>query len=435
MIPIQTSLPLLLLLTAANIPPQPGSIPFNASLTVVIDAGHGGKDPGGMGANSQEKHIVLSVAQLLEQGIRNNYPEVTVILTRDDDTFVPLHERAAIANEAGADLFISIHANIMPGRSTTYGTETYVMGQHVAEHNLRVAKRENAAILLEEDFKKNYDYDPNSDEGHILLSMFQHAYLERSIQLAEAVEQQFAAKGRKKRGVKQAGFVVLKETTMPSVLVEIGFMSNPEEEAFLLSGTGQREIAESILRAFGEYYRQTTDSAVAAPKASVAQTARPAMADPLTSKGGTIARFPGTYALPTARATSYRPPVIPSDSIRPQPDYRFQEAPTAVARPATAATIDLTQIPDAELLYAVQIIATKNSPDLSTSPYNRLPYPIQRVSEDGWNKYEIRGLRSANEARVARERAKVAGFEGPMIIVRLNGKKLGRKQVKYLLNR
>ncbi len=229
--------------------------PANGVQKVVIDAGHGGKDPGGMGGKSQEKHIALNIAHLLAMGIRMNFPDVEVIMTRKDDTFIPLHERAAIANRAGADLFISIHANIMPGSSATAGTETFVMGQHVAKHNLDVAKRENAAILLEDNVEANYGYDPNSDEGHIMMSMFQHAFLERSIQFADLVEREFASAGRKSRGVKQAGFVVLKETTMPSVLVETGFMSNPTEEGFLLSDAGQQKLANALLKAFAAYYK------------------------------------------------------------------------------------------------------------------------------------------------------------------------------------
>ncbi len=228
---------------------------LNPVQKVVIDAGHGGKDPGGMGKNSQEKHIALKIAQLLAIGIRTNFPDVEVIMTRADDTFIPLYERAAIANREGADLFISIHANIMPGSSATYGTETFVMGQHVAKHNLAVAKRENASILLEDNVQENYGYDPNSDEGHIMMSMFQHAFLERSILFAEFVENEFADAGRKSRGVKQAGFVVLKETTMPSVLVETGFMSNTDEETYLLSGLGQQKLANAILKAFSNYYK------------------------------------------------------------------------------------------------------------------------------------------------------------------------------------
>ena len=232
--------------------------PAAPTFTVVLDAGHGGKDPGGMGANSQEKHIALNITRYLAIGIRTNYPDVNVVLTRNDDTFIPLHERAQVANDEGADLFVSIHANIMPGSSATYGTETFVMGQHVAERNLAVAKRENAAILLEDNVEANYGYDPNSDEGHIMMSTFQHAFLDRSIRFADMVEGQFAKAGRKSRGVKQAGFAVLKNTTMPAVLVECGFMSNPDEEAYLLSERGQQVLAGALLSAFQQYYWEMT---------------------------------------------------------------------------------------------------------------------------------------------------------------------------------
>ena len=221
--------------------------------TVVIDPGHGGHDPGCLGGNSREKHLALAISLKLAREMQAAFPQIKVILTRDSDIFIPLHERAAIANRNKADLFISIHCNYMPGSSATHGSETYVMGLHTAQHNLKVAKRENAAILLEVDYERNYDYDPNSPEGHILLSMFQNAYLEQSILFAERVEQNFAVSNRKSRGVKQAGFVVLKETAMPSVLVETGFLSSISEEAFLMQEEGQQIIANAILTAFEEY--------------------------------------------------------------------------------------------------------------------------------------------------------------------------------------
>ena len=222
--------------------------------TVVIDAGHGGHDPGCVGKITQEKHIALAIALELQRLINRQYPEVRVVLTRDRDVFVPLHERAAIANRHQASLFISIHCNAMPGSSATYGSETFVMGLHTAEHNLNVAKRENDAILLEANYERNYDYNPNSPEGHIMLSMFQHAYMDQSIRFAEKIERHFTHTARRRsRGVKQAGFVVLKETTMPSVLIEAGFLTNQAEEQFLSTPAGQQQIAQSILGAFREY--------------------------------------------------------------------------------------------------------------------------------------------------------------------------------------
>ena len=222
--------------------------------TVVIDPGHGGHDPGCSGSNSREKHLALAVGKRLKLLFNETYPEIKILMTRDRDVFIPLHKRAALANRNQADLFISIHCNFMPGSAATRGTETYVMGLHTTDHNLNVAKRENSAILLEEDYEKNYDYDPNSPEGHIMLTMFQSAHLAQSILYAEKAEQQMKlTAGRKSRGVKQAGFVVLKETTMPSVLVETGFLSNKYDQSFLKSEAGQMKIAKSLLEAFTAY--------------------------------------------------------------------------------------------------------------------------------------------------------------------------------------
>ena len=225
--------------------------------TVIIDPGHGGYDPGTHGVSTVEKDLVLSVGIKLRDLLTEKYPQIKVIMTRDKDIFIPLFQRAKIANDANADLFISIHANFMPKSSVTLGTETYVMGLHTAEYNLDVAKRENAAILLEENYKNNYDYDPNSPEGHILFSMYQNAYLDQSIQFGQFVENQYASHAnRKSRGVKQAGFVVLKATSMPSVLLEIGFLSNREEENYLKTDNGKQKIAESIFNGFTEYKKK-----------------------------------------------------------------------------------------------------------------------------------------------------------------------------------
>jgi N-acetylmuramoyl-L-alanine amidase len=225
--------------------------------TVIIDPGHGGFDPGTHGVSTLEKDLVLSVGKKLRDLLTEKYPQVKVIMTRDKDIFIPLFQRAKIANDANADLFISIHANFMPKSSVTLGTETYVMGLHTAEYNLDVAKRENSAILLEENYKNNYDYDPNSPEGHILFSMYQNAFLDQSIQFGQFVENQYANHAkRKSRGVKQAGFVVLKATSMPSVLLEIGFLSNREEENYLKTDIGKQKIAESIFNGFTEYKKK-----------------------------------------------------------------------------------------------------------------------------------------------------------------------------------
>lgn len=222
--------------------------------TVVIDAGHGGHDPGTSGKKYKEKDIALSIALKVGKYIEQYVQGVKVIYTRKDDNYIALDQRADIANKNKADLFISIHVNSIPN-NTTYGTETWVMGLHKSETNLEVAKRENSVILLDENYHERYEgFDPNSPESYILFSLTQDAYLESSLKMAEKIEKQFKTRvGRRSRGVKQAGFVVLYKTAMPSVLVETGFITNAKEEEYLGSEQGQDLIASGIYRAFKEY--------------------------------------------------------------------------------------------------------------------------------------------------------------------------------------
>ena len=221
---------------------------------VVIDAGHGGKDPGAVGKNSKEKDIALAIALKTGHYIRQNLPDVEVIYTRKTDVFVELHKRAEIANKSKADLFISIHCNANKSPNPS-GTETYVMGLHRSQANLEVAKLENAAILKEENYDDMYDgFDPNRDEDYITLNLFQNAYLESSLLLASLVQDQFRERAKlKDRGVWQAGFWVLYKTAMPGILIETGFISNLNDEKYLMSDNGQNYIASAIYRAFKEY--------------------------------------------------------------------------------------------------------------------------------------------------------------------------------------
>lgn len=227
---------------------------------IVIDAGHGGHDHGCSGKHSNEKTITLAIAKELGAYLNKIHPEIEVIFTRTEDKFVPLHERINLANKNKADIFLSIHANAFKDNEVS-GTEVFVMGLHTAEENLKVAQRENASVLLENDFLENYDgYDPHSPEGQIILSMYQNVYLENSISIAKKISDHIAEEADFiNRGVKQAGFVILRKAAMPSVLIETGFLSNKNDEDFLRSPEGQQKIARSIGEAISEYKNELED--------------------------------------------------------------------------------------------------------------------------------------------------------------------------------
>ena len=222
---------------------------------IVIDAGHGGHDPGTNGVISKEKDVALKIALRLGAYIDEKIPGVEVIYTRDNDTFVELHGRAYMANKNGADLFVSIHCNAFPPNPEVTGTETYVMGLSKAGRNLEVAKQENSVIYLEDDYEQKYQgFDPDSPESLILLSLEQTAFQENSLLLAANIENQFKTRaGRRSRGVKMAPFWVLWDTSMPSVLVETGYLSNKKEERDLNDPLLQDYIASAIFRASRDY--------------------------------------------------------------------------------------------------------------------------------------------------------------------------------------
>lgn len=221
---------------------------------IVIDAGHGGKDPGALGKLSKEKDLALAIALKTGDYIKENLPDVSVIYTRKTDKFIELHKRSDVANENNADLFISIHVNASRASHVT-GTSTFVMGLNKVDKQLEVVKRENSVILIEEDYKTKYDgFDPNSPESEIIFSLYQNAYLEQSIKVAESIQFQFRERAKREdRDVRQAGLVVLWNCSMPSILIETGFITNPEEEKYLISEEGQSIIASAIYRAVKSY--------------------------------------------------------------------------------------------------------------------------------------------------------------------------------------
>lgn len=226
--------------------------------TIVIDAGHGGKDPGAIGRFSKEKNINLSVAKAFGQLIEKNFSDVKVIYTRKTDVFLTLGKRAEIANKASADLFVSIHTNALPKKKIGRGAETYTLGMARANENLEVAKRENAVILVENDYEERYQgFDPNSSESYIIFEFMQDKNMEHSVDFAKHIQKEFkSTAGRIDKGVHQAGFLVLRETSMPSVLVELGYISTPDEEKFLNSKSGIKKMSQSLYNAFKAYKKR-----------------------------------------------------------------------------------------------------------------------------------------------------------------------------------
>ncbi|WP_026235769.1 N-acetylmuramoyl-L-alanine amidase family protein [Echinicola pacifica] len=221
---------------------------------VVIDAGHGGKDPGTLGSRSKEKDVALSIALQVGAYIEKYLPDVEVIYTRKTDVFIELKERANIANRNKADLFVSIHCNAVKG-SNAYGTETYVMGANHFDRNFDVVKRENSVILMEDGYEENYEgFDPNAPESYMMFNLIQKAYFANSLSLAQKVENDFKTRvNRHSRGVKQLPLYVLWTTSMPSILIETGFLSNSTEEKYLNSENGQAYLSSAIYRSIKAY--------------------------------------------------------------------------------------------------------------------------------------------------------------------------------------
>jgi len=230
----------------------------NKLKTIVIDPGHGGHDPGNLGTGrykKTEKHIALAISLKVGELIKQNFPEIEIVYTRDnDDDFLKLGARTQLANDKNADLFISVHCDAFTNPKA-YGAGVYVMGMSKLKANMDVAMKENAVIYLEDDYKENYEgFDPNTPESYIVFSLTQNTHLDQSLQLAEEVEQQFATRAnRKSRGVKQAPFYVISRANMPSILIECGFLTNPDEEDFLHSEKGQEYMSSAIFRAFRTY--------------------------------------------------------------------------------------------------------------------------------------------------------------------------------------
>jgi N-acetylmuramoyl-L-alanine amidase len=333
--------------------PQPFSDNYRVK-TVVIDAGHGGKDPGAIGASkSYEKDITLAVSLKLGELIKKYFPQIKVVYTRDKDVFVELHDRAAIANKHNADLFISIHCNSSPDKNAT-GAEVYCLGLHRTEANLEVAKRENSVILMEDNYVEKYDgFDPNAAEAHIIFSLFQYAFLNQSISLASKIDHHFpVTAARRSRGVKQAGFLVLYRTTMPGVLVELGFISNKEEDLYLKSPAGQEKISLALFKAFENYVREgSTESAPKPDAPEIKEQPKVAEPKPDTPKEvkPAAATFEKTPPANTAVKTAEpKPANTTTESTKPE-----------TKEPVKAESPEKIPSDNPEFIFKVQFFATK----------------------------------------------------------------------------
>lgn len=351
--------------------PQKGTDP-NKIDVVCLDAGHGGKDPGNLGTGrykTREKEIALAVTLGVGRYIKENFPDVKVIYTRDNDTFVELKERCEIANRNKADVFISIHCNSNDNPDPN-GTESYVMGLHKTEANMRTAMKENASILMEEGHELKYDgYDPKDPESMIALSLRQNAYLDHSLQLSASVEKQFKDRcGRLDRGVKQAGFLVISYTTMPAILIELGFLTNAKEEDYLQSEKGRDLMASAIYRAFKDYKAQIE---------------------------GTDVRMDTTTAKPDSTAVAQAMPK--DDGVR----------------------------------FRVQIVTSSKRIDIKPKNFSGLEGVQETKGNDLW-KYMVGDEKDLDGARAVQQQCREKGFEGCFIVAFKDAERIDLQQAVTL---
>lgn len=387
--------------------------------TVVIDPGHGGHDPGAVAGGVREKDIVLDLALRLGKKINGAYPDVKVIYTRSKDVFIPLFERADIANRNKADLFISLHANYVSSPSAS-GTETFTLGLHRSQENLEVAKKENSVILLEEDYSANYEgFDPREAESYIMFENMQSEYQGQSIDFAAQIQQYFGRNLKLiDRGVKQAGFLVLRRASMPSVLVEVGFISNPDERKFLVSEAGKEKVAESVFQAFSNYKKSIDDKS----RFTMAQSGGHTTAAGASSGTGNST---GSVAVPAVRDTAppsgtrETPPAgLSSGNNQAKPSGTPAAAATgssATTAATTSRNSGSTAAQSQGTWFGVQVSAAGRA--IETTPANfKSEKNVTRFQVGNLYKYVIGRFNTFEEARKERDRLK-SKFPDAFIVV------------------
>ena len=354
--------------------------------TIVIDPGHGGKDSGTMGTKRfkiYEKHVALSVSLKLGKYIAEAFPDVNIIYTRDSDVFLELNERTEIANNANADLFISIHCDGFTNPKPS-GASVFVMGMSKLKANMDVAMRENAAIYLEDNYQQKYEgFDPKSPESYIVFSLMQNTYLNQSLKIAEEVESQFSTRAnRKSRGVKQAPFYVISRTNMPSILIECGFLTNPQEEEFLHSDLGQDYIASAIFRAFRSYKESVEINDERLSKDSVKLGSK--VASEINSKSKDIS------------------------------------------------LLKKEEVTSKELVFKIQI-GTFLKSMLNQKQF--IDLKAEEFKINGTYKYFVTSGNNKNEAENLKNHLREIGFKGAFIVAFLNGKQISTKEALNLQNK
>ncbi|HRG60174.1 MAG TPA: N-acetylmuramoyl-L-alanine amidase [Bacteroidia bacterium] len=356
---------------------------------VVLNAGHGGNDPGCHGLKHLEKEVALSITLKVGKYIEENLKDVKVVYTRKTDVFVPLNEIASHANKNNADLFVCIHCNAAVNKQV-FGSETYVMGLHKTKGNLDVAKRENAAILFEEDYKKKYEgFDPNSDEANIIFNMYQNAFLEQSLSYASKVQNEFKKnKNLTDKGVKQAGFLVLWKTSMPSVLIETGFLTHAEEEKYLGSQKGQDQIAFAIYKAFKNY---------------------------------------------KAEVEGYD--AGPENEIRPRiSEEQIEQIEEQIHIPTKDTIKTVSPVAEKNVVFKIQIANSSKKIPLNSSKFEKVKF-VEELEEDKSFKYLTGNYKTMNEAFDEQRRLRKEGFNDAFTVAFIDGKKSTIKEAKDILEK
>lgn len=380
------------------------SISQNYLDKIVIDAGHGGKDPGASGKYSREKDVVLNIALQTGKELKKLHPEVEIIYTRKTDIFIPLKERAEIANKANADLFVSIHCNSNTS-SQPHGSETYVMGLHKSEANLDVAKKENAAILFEEDYEQNYDgFDPTSDESHIIFNFFQNSFLSQNLDLASKMQSKFSIyTPLRNRGVKQAGFWVLYKTTMPGVLIETGFLSNSNDEKFLNSKEGQTQLSKAIANAISEYKKEHDSKEELKTDQSDSEI--------ITQKGEEIVNDV---------ASGQKTQEAPKNVV---PEKKDEETkPELVKKPKPQ-----------KATYSVQFLSLSKDKELKGGSYDKLP-SVSSYHYKGMFRYVSGKTEFYEDGLKLQEEVRKLGFKDAFLVAFYQGKRITLSEAKKINN-